>query len=238
LEYGSIIFDVANQSLLSKLDQIHYHAGLIVSGCPADTSHAKLLECLGWMSLQQCRSEKKFHLMYDFEHNLLPTYVHNAFSQYINPVRDQHLRNPQPYRLPRNMSTKFIKSTIPSAIKQWETFPHDIKTKYSRNSFKFCTQVFLNGTRNKLVTPKLDLDRSIEINQNRTRCDFIFKDHLYSHNYVGVLPAIVDIGCRRANTYSLIALSSQNYAQNLCPTLVSCQTSPLYFLTLEIQMIN
>jgi hypothetical protein len=113
--------------------------------------------------------------MYDFEHNLLMI-VNNTFSQYINPVRAQRLRNPQPYRLPRNRSSKFIKSTIPSAIKQWETFPHDIKTKFSGNFFKFCTLVFLNGTRNKLVTPKLDLDRSIEINRNRTR--FIFRAHL------------------------------------------------------------
>jgi hypothetical protein len=85
MEYGYVVSDCANQSLLSKLDQIHYRAGLIVSGCPQGTSHIKLLECLGWVSLQKRRTEKKYALVYDFEHNSVPTY----FFRFINPVQDR-----------------------------------------------------------------------------------------------------------------------------------------------------
>jgi hypothetical protein len=41
LEYGSVIFDSANQSLINKLDQIHYRAALLVSGCIQGTSKIK-----------------------------------------------------------------------------------------------------------------------------------------------------------------------------------------------------
>jgi hypothetical protein len=61
------------------------------------------------------------------EYNLLPTYVHNVFLEYVDYNQNQRVRNPQAYRLPRNRSSKFSKSTVSSAIKQWDTIPSDIK---------------------------------------------------------------------------------------------------------------
>jgi hypothetical protein len=36
-----------------RLDQIHYRAALIVSGCIWGANTTKVLKCLGWMSLEQ-----------------------------------------------------------------------------------------------------------------------------------------------------------------------------------------
>jgi hypothetical protein len=100
----------------AKLHQVHYRAALIISGCPLGTNQIKTLDCIGWLSLAKRRNEKKLLLMFDFERNLLPTYVHNEFSHYLNPVQDQRLRIPQVYWLPTTMLSKFSKSTIPSSI--------------------------------------------------------------------------------------------------------------------------
>jgi hypothetical protein len=79
LEYGSINFAMANSGILAKLDQIHY--ALIVSWCIWGTNTTKVLMCLGWMSLEQRRNEKKLMLMYDVESNGLPPYILNNFVQ-------------------------------------------------------------------------------------------------------------------------------------------------------------
>jgi hypothetical protein len=107
-------------------------------------------------------------LMYDVEHNNLPTYVYNAFLEYRNLVVDVRLRHRQDYRFPQYVSQRFIKSTVLSSIKQWDTLPTEFKMRFSRNSVKYNTRVFLNGPKNRLVSPKLDLPRSNEINFNKT----------------------------------------------------------------------
>jgi hypothetical protein len=56
------------ENILAKLDQIHYRAALIVSGCIWGSNCSKVLNwCLDWMTLQQRRAVKKAVLMYDVE---------------------------------------------------------------------------------------------------------------------------------------------------------------------------
>ena len=138
--------------------------------------------------------------MYDFENHNLPTYVNEPISGYLNPNHDERLRNSHVYRLPRSMSHKFARSTIPDAIKSWETLPIELKSKYTRNSFKFSVRIFLHGKKSNSLTSKLDLERKLEIYLNRTRCDFIFKAHLFSHNFVGITDPSCQCGHRQINT--------------------------------------
>ena len=64
LEYCSIVFDSANYCFLNKLDQVHYRAACIISGCMPGTSRVKVLNCLGWLSLKSRRDQKKCILMF------------------------------------------------------------------------------------------------------------------------------------------------------------------------------
>lgn len=115
--------------------------------------------------------------MYDVEHNNIPTYVHNEFVQYRNPVFDGRLRNRRTYNLPRNMSQNLTKSTIiPSSIRHWSSLPIDVQTRYSQNSFKYHLRLFIGRNQMSMATPKLNLPRQAEIVLNRTRCDLIFKN--------------------------------------------------------------
>ena len=194
LEYCSIIFDSANMNILSRLDQIHYHAALIVSGCIWGTSCEKTFKCLGWMTLEQRRREKKMVLMFDVENNNLPKYVNDNFTVFKNPVVDNRLRNQRPYILPPRMSLKFRKSTVASAISIWCSLPNELKNRYSRNSFKYHVRLHLKGNMTNLVSTRLQMPRNIEILLNRTRCDLIFKSHFYNHNFTNTLDPTCNCG--------------------------------------------
>ena len=125
--------------------------------------------------------------MYNAEHGTLPEYVENCISEHKNPINDERLRNQRDYRLPTKMSTKYKNSTIPSAIKHWERLPTNIKSRFTKNSFRYNLRTSLNGIKSKFVSTKLNLSRTEESFLNRTRCDLIFNSHLYAHNFTNVV---------------------------------------------------
>jgi hypothetical protein len=138
LEYGCIVFDSTSQNLLTRLYQIHYRAAIIISGCTHGTSAQKVIRSLDWMTLGARRREKRMVLMYDIQHNSVPSYVHDIFTDYRNPVVDVRLRTQQPFLLPPRMSARLRRSTVPSTIiRDWDSVPARIKDCYSRNSFKY-----------------------------------------------------------------------------------------------------
>jgi hypothetical protein len=120
LEYGGIIYDSANQSLLAKLEQVQYRAALIVSGCIKGTNNQKVLKCLDWMKLEKRRDEKKLVLMFDVTHSNTPSYVQEAFNKYRNLHANRRLRNHRNFLIPTNASTLRRKSTVCSSIKLWD----------------------------------------------------------------------------------------------------------------------
>ena len=98
------------------------------------------------------------------------------------------------------MSMKFSRSAVPSSIKLWENLPVDLKGRYSRNSFKYNLKRHVGGKPNNLVTTKLNISRPLEVILNRVRCDFIFKAHLFSHNFVGIRDSQCSCGHRSQDT--------------------------------------
>ena len=183
LEYCSILLDSANADLLFKLEQIHYRAALVVSGCSLGTSKCKVYRCLGWMSLSERRKEKKCIFMYDVISHNVPNYVHQAVVSFSNPVNDNRLRNSRDFRLPHNMSRRFAKSSIPSAIVEWENLPRELKNKFSRNSFKYNYRLTFNGTKSLFLTSNADLSRKEEIVLNKIKCDVFSKAQLFAHQW-------------------------------------------------------
>ncbi len=200
LEYGSVIFSSANVGLLAKLDQIHYRAALIVSGCLHGSNTNKVFNCLGWASLEQRRKEKQLLLVYEAENGDLPSYVLDKFLQFRRTDHDNRLRNQITYRLPTRMSQRFQKSTIPNSIKQWSTLPTEIKESYTKNSFKYRVKLHLHGKKNNASTTKLNLPRKEEVLLNRARCDLIYKSHLFAHNFTNICEPSCTCGNRCQNT--------------------------------------
>jgi hypothetical protein len=74
-------------------------------------------------------------------------------------------------------------------IKLWDSVPIDIKNHWSRNSFKYKLRLHLGGKWNRLSSAKLKLKRIEETVLNRTRCDLIFRHHLFTHNFTNIDPS-------------------------------------------------
>lgn len=218
LEYCSVIFDSANINVLSRLDQVHYRAGLIVSGCVQGTNHQKVFNCLGWSTLGQRRTVKKLTLIFDVEHNLLPAYVQSSFIKYRRPIafRNDRLRNQINYNVPVNVSNRYTKSTVIDSIRQWNSLPVDIKSSFSRIGFKYRVKLHVCGPKNQVSTTRLSLGRKSEIYLNKARCDLFLKAHFYAHHYTGVENPI----CKCGNT-----LQTTKHVFLNCPLLHDQRTS-------------
>jgi uncharacterized membrane protein YbaN (DUF454 family) len=89
------------------------------------------------------------------------------------------------------MDFQFIPASYLPWLKKYSNFYHAQfllleSICYSRNSFKFNIRRFVYGNKNNSVTTKLKLTRADECNLNRTRCDLIFKEHFFTHNFIRV----------------------------------------------------
>lgn len=200
LEYGSLIYSSACQRDLDRIDRVYYRASLLVSGCMFGTSKAKVLKCLGWMTLEDRRNEKMSLMIYDSLNNELPAYLQQSINQYYNPVRNPGLRQHRLFRIPPTLSHDMRRSPIIRAIGAWESIPATIRNIVSRNSFKYNIRIHFRGKKNLLVSTKLKLTRADEINLNKTRCDLIFNSHLYAHNFTTVRNPSCECGNRNQST--------------------------------------
>ncbi len=55
VEYGSVLFDNCSAALKLRLERLHRHAAVIVTGAFKITSFVRLLDELGWNSLEDGR---------------------------------------------------------------------------------------------------------------------------------------------------------------------------------------
>ncbi len=201
LEYGSIIFDCANHNNLVKLDRIHYRAALLVSGCIHGSNSNKVLKCLAWLDLNKRRNEKKACLMFDNENNQTPIFIREIIDQYRTPPPQRVTRHHRNFIIPTNLSRAFMRTTIPSSIKLWESLPENIKNRFSRNSFKYNLRKHFRGDIvTTQLTKNLTLTRSQEKILNRTRCDLVFNSHFFSHNFTTIDSPSCRCGMNAQNT--------------------------------------
>ena len=135
LEYGCVIFDNCGQGLSDLIESIQYEAAKICTGALRHTSHAALLQELGWPTLASRRKYFKLVLFYKMFHNLTPTYLSNLVPP---PAANRMLRHRSPSTIrPIKCRTKRLENSfLPDAIKQWNNLPSDIRDSLSLQIFK------------------------------------------------------------------------------------------------------
>ena len=74
LEYGDIIFHNRSEYLMKMLDSIQYQAGIIATGCWQKTNQSKLLNELGWETLEDRRILHRLTYYYKIQNNLTLPY--------------------------------------------------------------------------------------------------------------------------------------------------------------------
>ena len=77
LDYGDVIYHNQHTLSMELLEKIQYQAGLIISNCWKGTSRIKLYKELGWESLSQCRTGRRFALYHKILNDHTPQYLKN-----------------------------------------------------------------------------------------------------------------------------------------------------------------
>ncbi len=67
VEYGSVLYDNCSTFLKQRLERLHRNASVIVTGAFKNTSYVKLLEELGWDSLEDRRKLSRLCLFKKME---------------------------------------------------------------------------------------------------------------------------------------------------------------------------
>ena len=134
LEYASAAWDPHSQNNIKSLERIQRQAARF---CQNDYSMepgsvTKLLQELGWESLQTRRKYKIITTLFKMEHNIIEI----PLDQYImHNTRCSRKHNSQFLQI-RHSSNTFGNSFFPTAAKEWNALPSNIISSSSIESFQ------------------------------------------------------------------------------------------------------
>ena len=139
-DYSDTIYDghlTVGDSL--RLERLHNRAGRLVTGALFRTSTQKLLEELGWTTLQTRRDIHKLttlHTLINDSDHQLPNIITNLVPDTRAHTTGRPLRNAQSLTLPSNRTTAYQRSFIPTTIRKWNKLPPTLTSLSSSRSFK------------------------------------------------------------------------------------------------------
>ena len=134
LEYASALWDPHSKKRISQIEQVQQRAACwIVSNFDRQASITKIVQDLGWRTLDQRRADARLRLFYKILHGLvalpLPDYIQhrNRISRYCHSMTVKQV----------STSTDYYKySFSPLTIVQWNSLPQSAVCSHSLEVFK------------------------------------------------------------------------------------------------------
>lgn len=164
LDYGDCIFHGQSNDAMKSLESVQYQAALIVSGCWQGTSRVKLYNELGWESLHDRRTFRRFALFHKIKIGLTPSYL----AEYIRPI-------------PERRTLRYERSFFPFCQLGWEILDDNLRNAGTVMEFK---RLFIENIR----PPKKDYfqvdDRYGLKRLTQLRVGFSdLRKHRFDHNF-------------------------------------------------------
>ena len=75
IEYGGVLFDGIPDIHAKSLDKVQREAGLVYTGAYKHTKTTKLMEELGWDTLEARRALQRTTIMFKIQNELAPPYL-------------------------------------------------------------------------------------------------------------------------------------------------------------------
>ena len=134
LEYASAVWDPHNKGRISHIEQVQRRAARwTVNNFARQASVTRIVQDLGWRTLDQRRADARLCLFYKIVHGLvavpLPEYIqyNNRVSRYCHSMTFRQV----------STSTDYYKySFFPLAIVQWNALPKSVASSQSLEVFK------------------------------------------------------------------------------------------------------
>ena len=204
VEYGSVLFDNCSAFLKQRLERLHRNASVIVTGAFKNTSYAKLLEELGWDTLDDRRKlsrlclfkkmelSKKAHNENKLEDVLVQPYLYELLPGTVSDRSGYVLRNAGKIDNVKSRLIISYNSFIPKTIRDWNTLfiafwdientNTSLQNAGTLDSFKARYKKEYLKTPNLLY--KLDFDGG-NIHHTRLRLGLShLRAHLFSYNLI------------------------------------------------------
>ena len=182
LEYGGALFDGSPDIHTKPLDRVQREAGLVCTGAYKHTKNIRLMEELGWDSLEARRDSQRATLMFKIQNNLAPSYLADICPPLVGEVSRHNLRNAANIALPPGKATSYVNSFMPSAVRLWNDLNRDIKQSDTVDSFKYKLKKSKGAKKNKLY-PKFNGIKAV--NHTRMRLGLSgLKAQRYDYNHV------------------------------------------------------
>ena len=137
LEYADVLWDNCTQYEVNDFEKIQNEAARIVTGATKLASINSLLSETGWETLSSRRNKHKLQLFYKIQNDLSPNYLSSLVPPTVGSTSTYPLRNS------KNLHTIYVlnsqlysNSFLPSAIRDWNELPEEIRSAPSLSAFK------------------------------------------------------------------------------------------------------
>ncbi len=199
VEYGSVLFDNCSAALKLRLERLHRNAAVIVTGAFKITSFARLLNELGWDSLEDRRKlarlslykkmvlSSRAHKDNRVDKILVPEYLYSMVPQSVGDRAGYVLRNASKLDTVKTRLISSYNSYLPKTTREWNSLlvgnVNLLKLQQSDTieSFKACyKREFLRSP-----NPLHNIDNGSNMHQTRLRLGLShLRSHLFHHNLI------------------------------------------------------
>ncbi len=174
------IYDNCSLYLKQRLESIQRQAAIVCTCCFKNTGYQKLLNELGWSSLEDRRKYFRLNNCYKMVNNKVPEYLCDLIPQRVGARANRNLRNANHLSLVKTRHVKTYNSFVPKTIRDWNQLEPRIKNAGSVEGFK----TIYKRNYLKKPNPLHSLDHrggNIFITRLRLGLSHL-SEHLYTHN--------------------------------------------------------
>ena len=195
IEYGNILYDNCTLYLKQRLENIQRQAALICTCTFRNSSYNRLLNELGWASLEERRKLFRLSTMYKMVNKKVPEYLSGLVPQSVGARAAYNLRNGENLSLVKTKHVKTYNSFVPMAktVRDWNALG-PIKNSISVEGFKTRYKNKFLRKPNKMF----NIDHNgANMHWTRLRLGLShLSEHLFTHNIID------DPICRNCNLES------------------------------------
>ena len=190
LNYADVIWDNCTDKLANELESLHLDALRTIVGAVKGTSHSKLYEESGFVTLKERRRRHTLVMYFKIVNGLAPDYITKYLPPLVSNINPYHRRNHLERKVPSFSTTLYQDSFFISSTFSWNTLPYSIKKLTSIGAFKR----YLRAN-NVNVPPYYNIgERSLQIIHCKLRLNMsdlnkdLYNQHLSLNKYCDCSP--------------------------------------------------
>jgi hypothetical protein len=159
LDYADVVWNNCSQKLSEDLESLQLDAIRTITGAVRGTSHQKLYNDSGYVTLKERRLRHKIIMYHKIVHEKTPTYLNAHIPPLVSSINPYHRRRPLQRQVPQHKTEVYKQSFFPSTTILWNDLPESIQRttsisqvkRYLSINDKIVPNYYFNGNRQTQV---------------------------------------------------------------------------------------